>query len=113
MLVSGAPGLEELNKLLTGTVIVPFAVAAHDLDQMVERLLPTVIAVQRYCKIKARLMIERVCDDFLFQLGDRPKMDRPFGDFKRRAGGGHRGFASLGFLPLCQGLFSMLDAAGF
>src|SRR5260370_34771338 len=60
MFVGRAPRLEELNQLLAGGVVIPFTVAAHDLEQLVEGLLPTAISVQCYGKVEARLVIERV-----------------------------------------------------
>src|SRR3712207_7524214 len=45
-LVHGAPGLEELDELFSGAVLVPVAVAAHDLDELVDRLLALAAGVQ-------------------------------------------------------------------
>jgi len=112
MFVSRAPGLEELDQLLARGVIVPFTIAAHDLDQLVERLLPTVISIQRYGKIKPRLVIERVGGDLLFQLGYWSKVSRLFGDFKGGTRRRHCGIISLGFRYLCQRMFGLLDVAG-
>src|SRR5260370_8723150 len=74
MFVGRAPRLEELNQLLAGGVVIPFTVAAHDLEPLVEGLLPTAISVQRYGKVEARLVIARVGDHLLFQLGNGSKI---------------------------------------
>src|SRR5262249_23665395 len=45
-LVGGAPGLEELHQLLARAVVVPFAIALDDLEQIVDRLLAPSLTVQ-------------------------------------------------------------------
>ena len=82
MFVGRAPRFKELDQLLARRVVIPFTVAAHDLKQLVEGLLPTAIPIQRYGKVESRLVIERVGGDLLFQLGYWPKVSRLFGDFK-------------------------------
>src|SRR5579883_2152348 len=112
MLVGRTPGLEELNQLLAGSVVIPFTVAAHDLDQLVERLLPAVISVQSNGEVESRLMIERVGGNLLFQFRDRTKMRGLFGDLKGSAGRGDRRIIALGLRHLRENLFSLLDAPG-
>src|ERR1700722_19388848 len=73
VLVGRPPGLEELHQLFAGTVVVPFAVAAHDLHQLIERFLTPVVAVERERKIEPRLVVERIIGDLLLELGDRAK----------------------------------------
>src|SRR5215831_4792268 len=59
-LVGRTPGLEELNQLLARAVVVPFAIALDDLQQVIDGLLPLPLAVQREREIEARLMVERI-----------------------------------------------------
>src|SRR5262252_5623273 len=70
-LVGRTPGLEELDELLARAVVVPFAVALHDFEQIVDRLLPAALAVQGDGEIEARLMVERIGRDLLLELRDR------------------------------------------
>src|SRR5258708_28689771 len=70
-LIGRAPRLEELHQLLSRAVLVPFAVALDDFEQLSGRLSALARGIERSRKIESRLMIERVCGDFLFQLGDR------------------------------------------
>src|SRR5262249_12859546 len=70
-LVGRAPGLEELSELLAGAVVVPFAVALDDFDEVVDRLLAAALAVQGDREIEACLMVEQVGCDLFFQVGDR------------------------------------------
>src|SRR5260370_7340921 len=100
MFVGRAPRLEELNQLLAGGVVIPFTVAAHDLEQLVEGLLPTAISVQRYGKVEARLVIARIGGHLLFQLGNGSKMPRLLGAFKGSPTPPHRGIVSFGLPPL-------------
>src|SRR5579871_1423998 len=46
-LVIHAPDLEELQKLLAGAVVVPFAVALDDLDQLIGRVAALAAGVER------------------------------------------------------------------
>src|SRR6266850_3226669 len=46
-LVGRPPGLEQLHELLARAILVPFAIAAHDLEQVVERLLALALGVER------------------------------------------------------------------
>jgi hypothetical protein len=69
-------------------------------------------ALQRGGKIEAGLMIERVCGDFLFQLGDRPDCLRLLGEIDRGLHGLDRGVVALGFRHHGQRLLGLLDRAG-
>src|SRR5580700_5931563 len=69
--VSRAPCIEKLDKLLAGAVVIPFAIALDDADQLVERFHALALAVEREREIEARLMVERIGGDFLLQLGNR------------------------------------------
>ena len=55
--VLGAPGLEELHKLLAGGFIVPVAVAAEKLDQFFDRALLVAVAGLGDGKLEARFMV--------------------------------------------------------
>src|ERR1700756_3151552 len=57
-LVGRPPGVEKLDELLAGTVVIPLAVPLDDADQMIERLLPAAFAVEREREVKAGLVIE-------------------------------------------------------
>src|SRR2546421_8457765 len=70
-IVGAAPGLEELHELLARAVVVPFAVALDDREQLLGGRCPVALRIQRRRKVESGLMIERVCGDLLFQLGDR------------------------------------------
>src|SRR5882724_1007300 len=59
--IGAAPRLEELHQLLARGILVPFAVALDDFEQMVGRLGTIALRVQRGRQIESRLMIERVC----------------------------------------------------
>ena len=85
-LVGGSPGVEQLDQLLARAVVVPFAVAAHDLEQMVERFGPPPLAVAGERQVEARLVVERIGRDFLLQFADRPDRFRLLGEFERGAG---------------------------
>src|SRR6185437_11418216 len=69
--IGRAPGLEQLHQLLARAVLVPFAVAFDDFEQLLRRLAALAAGVERRRQIESRLMIERVCGDFLFQLRHR------------------------------------------
>src|ERR1051325_1084616 len=62
-LIGGTPCVEKLHKLLARAIIIPFAVAFDDRQQMFERIEPPVFAVERERKIEARLMIGRIGGD--------------------------------------------------
>src|ERR1700758_4370225 len=79
--ISRTPCVEKLHKLLACTVIVPFAVAFDDRQQMFERVEPAALAVERQRKIEARLMIERIGRELLFKFIDRPHGFGLLGEF--------------------------------
>src|ERR1700738_1056207 len=83
-LIGGAPCLEELHQLLARAVLVPFAVALDDFEQLVGGVGTVAAGVERGGKIESRLIIERICGDFLFQLGDRAERLGLFGEIDRR-----------------------------
>src|ERR1700738_4264953 len=82
-LIGRAPRLEELHQLLARAVLVPFAVALDDFEQLTGRLSALARGVERGRKIESRLMIERVCGYFLFQLGHRSQRLGLFGAINR------------------------------
>src|SRR5262245_3047874 len=82
-LIGSAPGFEQLYELLARAVVVPFAVALDDLEQLRRRLAALAHRVQRGRKVEAGLMIERVCGDFLFELADRTDRLRLLGEIDR------------------------------
>src|SRR5713226_9289318 len=94
-LVGRTPGLEELDRLLARAVVVPFAVALDDLEEVVDRRLALSLAVQRHREVEARLVIERVGGDLLLELGDRPDRFRLLEQVERRACRRHRGVVAL------------------
>src|SRR2546425_10095541 len=87
-LVGRPPRLEELYELLARAVVVPFAIAPDDLEEMVARFGAAPLAVQGDREIEPRLMIERIGGDLLFQFAERTHRFRLLGEFERRAGGG-------------------------
>ena len=109
--VGAAPGLEKLHELLARAVLVPLAIALDDLEQMVGRLGPVALRIQRGRQIESGLMIERVCGDFLFELGDRPDRLRLLGQFDRDLHGLDRRVVALGFRHHGDGLLGLLDRA--
>src|SRR5262252_2646087 len=95
-LVGRTPGVEQLDQLLAGAVVVPFAVAPDDLQQVIERLLALALGVQRDRQVEARLVVARIGGDLLLQLADRPERGGLLGELERRARGRHRRLAALG-----------------
>ena len=69
--VGAAPCLEELHELPARAILVPLAIAPDDFEQLVGGFRPVALRIQRGRQVESSLMIERVCGDFLFQLGDR------------------------------------------
>jgi hypothetical protein len=62
-----------LHELLAGGIIVPFAVALDDFQQVIGGLAALAASVQCGGEVESRLMIERVGRDFLLEFGDRTK----------------------------------------
>src|SRR5215203_2600156 len=71
-LIGRPPRLEELDELLAGAVVVPIAVAPHDLDELVDRLLALAASVEREREIEAGLMVERIRLDSALKLAGVP-----------------------------------------
>src|ERR1700692_3327851 len=78
--VCRTPRIEKLNLLVARAGIISFAVALDDGDQLLERILPPALAVERQRKIEARLMIERIGEDLLFELGNGAERLGPLGE---------------------------------
>src|SRR5450830_1483724 len=103
-LVGRTPGLEELHQLLARAVLVPFAVALDDLDQVIDRLGALALGVEGYGKVEFRLMIEWIGENLFFQLRIRPERFRLLGDLECGARGRHRRLVWLGFRHQSEGL---------
>src|SRR3954471_20754225 len=70
-LVGRTPGFEELHQLLARAVLVPFAVALDDFQKLRGSLGALAGGIQRDREIEARLMVQRVGGDLLFEFGER------------------------------------------
>src|SRR6185437_11944201 len=84
-----APGLEELHQLLARAVVVPFAVALDDLEQLGGRLAALAGRVQRGRQIEARLKVARICRDLLFELAEGAERGGLLGKVERGLHGLH------------------------
>src|SRR5260370_25925076 len=84
-LIGRPPCVKQLHELLARSVIVPFAIALHDREQMFERVKPAAFAIERERKIEPRLMVERIGGDLLFKLADRSQRLGLFCEFERGA----------------------------
>src|SRR5438046_795902 len=82
-LVRATPGLEELYELLACAVVVPLAVALHNVEQMIGRIEAIALGVQRHRKVEPRLVVERVRRDLLLELGDGAERLRLLGKIDR------------------------------
>src|SRR5262249_875241 len=124
-LVGRAPGLEELDQLLARPVVIQFAIALDDLEQVIDGLLAAPLGIQRDREIEAGLMVERVRRDLLLGLSDRsdPLCLRAgfgegwgglwvVGEVGWRGGRSDRGIVALGFRDHRQGLSRLLKGAG-
>jgi hypothetical protein len=69
-LVGRTPRLEELDELLARAIVIPFAVAFDDFEQMIDRFRTAPLAVQGDREIEAPLVIEGIDCNLLFQLRD-------------------------------------------
>src|SRR4051794_39285334 len=96
-IVRAAPGFEELHQLLAGAVVVPFAVALDDRQQLLGGRCPVALGVERDREVESGLMIERVCGDFLFQLDNGPELLGLLGEIDCGLHGFHSGVVALGF----------------
>src|SRR6516225_11716738 len=96
-LIGRAPRIEELDQLLSCTVIVPFAVTPDDFKQMVGGLIAFAARIERGRKLKPCLMIERIRGDFPFEIGQRPKRLGLLGQIDRGLYGPDRRIAALRF----------------
>src|ERR1700730_702280 len=88
--VGRSPYIEKLKELPGRAVVVPFAIALDDRDQVLERVGALALAVERQRQIEARLMVERVGGDLLLELVDRPECLGLLGKLQRGAGRGDR-----------------------
>ena len=69
-LVRRAPGIEQLHELLARAVVVPFAVALDDRDQVVGCRVAIALGILGEREIETGLMIGRICGDLGLQIGD-------------------------------------------
>ena len=109
--VGCAPGLEKLHELLAGAIVIPFAVTLDDLHQVLDRVFALAIRVERDGEIEARLMIERIGKNFLFQVCHRSDRLCLLGNLERGAGGGDRRIVPLGFGNKSEGLLGLIECA--
>src|ERR1700761_3163468 len=77
------PGFEKLYQLLAGAVLVPFAVALDDREQLLGRLRAFAVGVERGREIETGLMVERIGRDFLPRFGDRADRLGLLGEIER------------------------------
>src|SRR4051794_17817134 len=111
-LVRGAPRLEELHQLLSRAVLIPFAVALDDLEQLLGCLGALAAGVERGREVEPCLVVERVRGDFLFQLGHGTER---LGLLRQVDGGLHGaygGVIAFRFRDHGQRLFGPFDGAG-
>src|SRR3954468_456117 len=96
-LIVRAPRFEELHQLLARAIIVPFAIALDNFEQLLGRLAAAAVGVERGCKVGTRLVIEWVGGDFLFQLGERADRVGLFGKIDRGLHGPDRRIITFRF----------------
>src|SRR6201986_4465821 len=94
-LVIRSPRVKKLDKLFAGAVVIPFAIAPGNLNQMIKRLLAASAGIERKGKIKSRLVIKRVGCHFLLEFVDWSKRSRLFSELDRSASGGDRSVTVL------------------
>src|SRR6266436_9166969 len=111
-LVGRAPGLEQLHQLFARPVVVPFAIALDDLEQVIDCLLTASLCIQREREIETGLVVERVRRDFLLEVGDRSDRLRLLAQLERRAGGTDGGIVALGFRHHRERLPRLLKGSG-
>src|SRR5262245_25830064 len=95
-LVLGTPGLEELDQLLAGRLIVPAALLADDAQEVVKGLLAAAGGIQRQSEVVAGLVVGRVLLDGLRQAGNLAGVDRGRGKIEGSAGADDGGIGGLG-----------------
>ncbi len=61
--------IEDLDELFAGRLVVPAAVAADHLEQLIYRRFAAAASVQRQSKIEFRLQIRRIGGDLPLQIG--------------------------------------------
>ena len=110
--VGRTPGIEELNELLAGAVIVPFAIALHDGDQLFERIQPPAVAVERHREIESGLMVGRIGGDLLLKIGNGPSDLGLLGEIERRTRGGDGCIVLLSCRHHGERLFRLIERAG-
>ena len=88
--VLDAPGLEELHQLLARRLLVPGAVAADDLKQLLGRAGAVALAVQHDRQVEARLVVVRVRLEAPQQVGRLAELFGLRGKLERGAGAGDR-----------------------
>src|SRR5438067_3527448 len=111
-LIRRAPRLEELHQLLSRAVLIPFAVALDDLEQLLGCLGALAAGVERGREVEPCLVVERVRGDFLFQLGHGTER---LGLLRQVDGGLHGaygGVIAFRFRDHGQRLFGPFDGAG-
>ena len=101
-----------MHQLLARTVLVPFTVTLDDFEQLLGCLRAIATGVERGRQIESRLMIERVCGDFLFQFGDRPNRLCLLGEIERSLHGLDRRVIAFGLRHQRERLLGLLDRAG-
>src|SRR6185437_13122740 len=58
--IGRSPGLEELDELPAGAILVPFAAATNDIEKVVEPLLALTVADLGQRQVEAGLMVARI-----------------------------------------------------
>ena len=90
-------------------VVVPFAVALDDLDQVIDRLLAAALAGERDREIEPGLMIERIGRDLRSRSSSGPDRLRLLGELERGTRGRHRGIVALGLRHHRERRFSFFE----
>src|SRR6202047_5425838 len=83
--IGRAPCVEKLHELLARSVIVPFAIAFHDCEQMFERVKPAAFGGERKRKTDPPLVAARLGGALLFKPADRSDLLALLGGFERGA----------------------------
>ena len=84
----------------------------RDADQLLERVHPAALAVERQRQIESRLVVERIGGDFLLELGDRPERFRLLGKIERGLGRDDGRVIALGLGHHGERLPRLLERAG-